>query len=85
MDPLVANKLKVKVATTSVMEVRVANGKKICSVGACQEMVSIQRAKFMVPFHILPLGGCDVVPWYNGLKLWSLSNGTLTTSPCNAL
>lgn len=43
------------------MQVKVANGYKICSVGTCKEFVPIKGPKFKVPFHVLTLGGSDIV------------------------
>lgn len=44
-----------------VMQVKVANGEKICSEGFCKEVGSIQWTEFVVPFHILPYGGYAIV------------------------
>lgn len=37
-----------------------ANGDKILSQGRFEEAVRIQGTKFLTPFHVLTLGGCDV-------------------------
>lgn len=41
---------------------KVANGEKLLSRGRCENtMVKIQGNNFPVSFHVLTLGGCDVV------------------------
>lgn len=60
LDPIVVNTFKVKVAIDSIMQVRVANGESIFSKGTFQEKIIIQVVKFVVPFHILSLGGFDI-------------------------
>lgn len=50
------------------MEVKVVNGQKLFSKGHGQEVIKVQGVKFLVPFYILPLGGCDVVLEIQWLK-----------------
>ena len=44
------------------MEVKVANGVVVKTQGFCDQVpVCIQGEEFSIQFHVLPLGGCDVV------------------------
>lgn len=61
LDPLVVATVKAQICNTTIMEVKVANGARVCSQGTCLALVNIQGATFAVPFHILLLGGCDIV------------------------
>lgn len=77
LDPLV-------VATNLTKEVKVANGQKLCNEGYGQKGVKIQGAEFLISFHVLHLGGCDIglrVQWLKTLG----RNGTLPTCQCSSL
>lgn len=45
----------------AIRQVSVANGDTILSQARCEETFKIQGSKFRIPFHVLRLGGCDVV------------------------
>lgn len=61
LDSSVAFAINMHVKIDSMMEVKVANGKKLLSKGYGQEMVHVQGTKFLIPFHILTLRGYDIV------------------------
>lgn len=53
---------KLKVNGGPNLHVKVVNGGKLLSKGRCEEShVKIRGDKFSVSFHLLTLGGCDVV------------------------
>ncbi|KAF5447343.1 hypothetical protein F2P56_032901 [Juglans regia] len=68
LDPLVVEAAKLKVLKDRGLQVKVANGAKILSQSRCEENISIQGTKFLVPFHVLNLGGCDIVLGVQWLK-----------------
>lgn len=58
---------------------KVANGAKVINQGRCVEAVNIQGSKFIVPFHVLTLGGCDIIFGVQRLKTlgpiqWDFAN-----------
>lgn len=59
LDPKVVQVVRVLIDTR--MQIKVANGQRITSEGSCREMVLVQGTKYKIPFHIFPLGGCDIV------------------------
>lgn len=61
VDPLVVQDAKLMVHQASSLQVRVVNGEKLLSQGSGVEAFKIQGSRFSVPFHVLALGGCDVV------------------------
>ncbi|XP_042988692.1 uncharacterized protein LOC122316222 [Carya illinoinensis] len=61
LDPLVVKAAKLKVMEDRNLQVKVANGTKIVTQGRCEETIRVQGTKFLVPFHVLTLGGCDIV------------------------
>ncbi|KAF5462079.1 hypothetical protein F2P56_018118 [Juglans regia] len=68
LDPMVVQEAKLKVRKDYSLQVRVANGDKILSQGRGEELIKIQGSKFSVPFHVLTLGGCDIVLGVQWLK-----------------
>lgn len=50
------------------LQVRVVDGAKVLSRGRGEVEVRIQGSKFSVPFHVLTLGGCDIVLGVQWLK-----------------
>lgn len=50
LDPLVVNAVTLQVYFDSSLQVRVANGAKVMSKGSCEEVITIQGAKFTVHF-----------------------------------
>lgn len=61
LNLLVAAIIKLSISKKTTMKVNVANGQKSESKGMGQQLINIQGAKFLIPFHILSLGGCDTV------------------------
>lgn len=61
MDPLVVKIAQLHVISATQMQVSVANGENICTASVCKECVTIQGSRFLVPFNVLPLGGCDMI------------------------
>lgn len=68
LDPLVIQTTKFKIHNESSLQVRVANGDSKLSKGKCEEIIRIQESKFIVPFHVLTLGDCDIVLGIQWLK-----------------
>ncbi|KAF5468849.1 hypothetical protein F2P56_012962 [Juglans regia] len=68
LDPMVVEATKLKVIRDEALQVRVANGTKILTQGKCDQLVTIQGTKFLVPFHVLTLGGCNIVLGVQWLK-----------------
>ncbi|XP_042964611.1 uncharacterized protein LOC122298826 [Carya illinoinensis] len=68
LDPAVVQAAKLKVQQDSCLQVCVANGEKIVTQGSGQEIIKLQGSRFPVPFHVLSLGGCDVVLGVQWLK-----------------
>lgn len=82
LDPLVVKAAKLSVQKDVGLQVKVANGARVMSHGKCEETVTIQGSKFVIPFHILELGGCDVVLGIQWLKTlgsiqWNFNNMSL--------
>lgn len=63
LDPLVVQTSRM---TDSIMQDRVANVKKICNASVCEEFVTIQETKFLVPFHAFPLGAMTLSLVFSG-------------------
>ncbi|XP_042987252.1 uncharacterized protein LOC122315435 isoform X1 [Carya illinoinensis] len=83
LDPVVVKAAKLTVQQDSCLQVCVANGEKIITQGSGQEVFKIQGSKFPVPFHVLSLGGCDVVLGVQWLKtLGSITWNFLEMSMC---
>lgn len=62
LDPLVAKLARSKVKDGLRLQVKVANGVKLLSLGKCEETsIMVQGNRFPMSFHILTLGGCDIV------------------------
>lgn len=61
IDPLVATVVKMRIEKKATMEVNVSNGQKLVSQGKGQQLTAIQGVKFLNPFHVLPMVGCDAV------------------------
>lgn len=62
LDPHIAKIAKLKVCEGPQLQVKVANGEKLVSKGRCEEScVKIQGHKFPISFHLLTLGGCEMV------------------------
>ncbi|KAF5469943.1 hypothetical protein F2P56_010498 [Juglans regia] len=72
LDPLVVQAAKLKVHDDLKLQVRVANGDKLVSSGSCEEVIKVQDSKFRIPFHVLALGGCDIVLGVQWLKTLGL-------------
>ena len=54
--------LQLRIDVSKVLEVKVANGSVVKSLGFCSNVpVCIQGVKFCIQFHVLALGGYDVV------------------------
>lgn len=66
----VAQLAKLKIEDGITLQVIVANGRKLLSQGKCENIVlKLQRKKFSVSFHVLTLGGSDIVLGVQGLKM----------------
>ncbi|XP_035551117.1 uncharacterized protein LOC118349692 [Juglans regia] len=79
LDPLVVEATKLRVMEDGALQVKVADGTSIVSQGKCEEMIKVQGTKFLVPFHVLTLGGCDIVLGVQWLKTlgpiqWDFTN-----------
>lgn len=79
LDPSVASAVNLNVKTDSVIEVKVANVQNLSSKGYGQKVINIQGTKFLIIFHILPFGGCDIVLGVEWLKnlgpiKWNFAN-----------
>ncbi|KAF5468679.1 hypothetical protein F2P56_012816, partial [Juglans regia] len=79
LDPLVVEAAKLRVVEDGALQVKVADGTSIVSQGKCEEMIKVQGTKFLVPFHVLTLGGCDIVLGVQWLKTlgpiqWDFTN-----------
>lgn len=61
LDPLVVQAAKFIIQNDSSLQVRVANGDTMLSKGRCEEVIKIQGSRFSIHFHVLTLGGCDIV------------------------
>lgn len=68
LDPMVAEATKVNLIKDSTLPVKVANGEQIMSQGGCHEIILIQGTKLLVLFHVLTLGGYDIVLGVQWLK-----------------
>ncbi|XP_042972693.1 uncharacterized protein LOC122304485 [Carya illinoinensis] len=68
LDPLVVKEAKLRVQQDSCLQVCVANGERIVTQGNGQEVIKIQGSRFLVPFHVLSLEGCEVVLGVQWLK-----------------
>lgn len=74
LNPLVVEAAKLRIVKDSRLQAKVANGDKILSQRRCEEAIRIQGTKFLIPFHALTLGVCEIV-----LGLWWLK----TLGPIN--
>ena len=62
VDALVVSSLQFKVGVSIILEVKVANGIVVKTQSFCSSVpVCVQGVEFCVQFHVLALGGCDVV------------------------
>lgn len=62
VDASLVSGLQLRVDVSKVLEVKVANGSVVKTQGFCSSVpVCIQRVEFCIEFHVLALGGCDVV------------------------
>ena len=62
IDAALVPGLKLAVDQSQTLEVKVANGALIRTKGFCDQVpVCLQGREFSIQFHVLPLGGCDVV------------------------
>nr|XP_023885311.1 uncharacterized protein LOC111997457 [Quercus suber] len=62
VDALMVSSLKLRIDTSRILEVKVANGNVVRTQGFCSSVpVCIQGVEFGVQFHVLTLGGCDAV------------------------
>lgn len=62
IDVALVPSLQLLVDQSHTLEVKVANGAMVRTQGFCDQVpICIQREEFSIPFHVLPLGGCDVV------------------------
>lgn len=83
LDPGIAQLTRLKIEEATSLQVKVANGEKLLSKGRCENtMVKIQGNKFLVSFHVLNLGGCNVVlevRWLRtlGLIIWDFLKMTM--------
>lgn len=78
LNPLVVEVAKLKIERDSNLQVKVANGDKILNQEKCKEVIKIQGTKFLVPFHVLTLWGCDIVLGVQWLKTLGLINWDFT-------
>ncbi|XP_042958052.1 uncharacterized protein LOC122293563 [Carya illinoinensis] len=89
LDPLVVQTAKLKVHKDSKLQVEVANGDKLISGGRCEEVIKVQDSKFRIPFHVLTLGGCDMVLGVQWLKtlgpiFWDFNSMSMSFSVGNS-
>lgn len=69
LDLVVTCVSKFRVEETLKLQVKVANGEKLLSIGRCEYIpLKVQRKKFFVSFHMPTLGGCDVALGVQWLK-----------------
>ena len=62
VDASLASGLQLRVDVSKILEVKVANGYVVKTQGFCCSVpVCIEGVKFFIQFHVLSLGGCDVV------------------------
>ena len=62
VDASLVSRLQLRVDVSKVLEVKVANGSMVKTQGFCCSVpVCIEGVKFFIQFHVLSLGGCDVV------------------------
>ncbi|KAF5443243.1 hypothetical protein F2P56_035816, partial [Juglans regia] len=62
LDPSIVKKTKLQVNNELQLQVQVANGEMVETLGSCNEVVTkIQGARFKIPYFVLPLAGCDGV------------------------
>ncbi|XP_026450694.1 uncharacterized protein K02A2.6-like [Papaver somniferum] len=62
IDPIISRKLGIEVLSDERFEVMVANGTRVPCLGRCPSWgFELQNYKFVSDFHVLSLGGCDVV------------------------
>ena len=62
MHPHLSKRACLSIDTKAKLDVIMASGDKLPSIGRCTKTVlTIQGTLICVDFHILPLGGCDVV------------------------
>lgn len=62
IDATLVPSLHLLVDQSQTLEVKVANGAVVRTQGFCAQVpVCIQGEEFSIPFHVLPLGGCDVM------------------------
>ena len=62
IDAALVPSLQLLVGQSQTLEVKVANGAVVRTQGFCDQVpVCIQGEEFSIPFHVLPLRGCDVV------------------------
>ena len=62
IDATLVPSLHLLVDQSQTLEVKVANGAMVRTQGFCDQVpVCIQGEEFSIQFHVMPLGGCDVV------------------------
>ena len=62
VDASLVTSLQLRVDVSKVLEVKVANGSIVKTLGFCSSVpVCIQGVKFCIQFHVLALGGCGAV------------------------
>jgi len=62
IDAALVPSLQSLVDQSQTLEVKVANGAVVKTQGFFDQVpLCIQGEEFSIPFHVLPLGGCDVV------------------------
>ena len=62
LDVAVLPVLHLQLDTSQILEVRVANGTVLKTLGSCHGVtITLQGHRFVVDFNILHLGGCEVV------------------------
>ncbi|XP_023920704.1 uncharacterized protein LOC112032172 [Quercus suber] len=62
IDAVLVSQLHIQIDTSQILEVKVANGEVIKTLGVCKAVpILLQGEVFLVHLHVLSMGGCDLV------------------------
>lgn len=62
LDPQLARQLNLNICEEPQFQVKIANGEKLLNKWKCEaSVVKVQGNKFSISFHLLLLGGCEMV------------------------